>query len=516
MKTQFITIFLPVFLVNQLKKLVLLMTIMVFINLNLFAQNETSLLLKAIEEYPDSLELHQNYLKAFRKLPDSNLDQQYKVWMEKFPKSATIPYALGEAYYKKELPEANPLLLKAVELDPSLAKVYYYLFIDSDRWGDFEKSKEYILKAKQLEPSNPDYAFYYASSFKSVNPKKYRDLSLEVSRQFSQSERGAQSLYWLANNANNAIEKKEYYEILKNNFPPEKFSWSSSGMPEYFALLIKEFSVEDAQLLAQNMLNVFKNERDRKDWRVLLTVAQNVNMAENYLGENNPNEALAALNNTVLPRWPNLKDYMLLLKTKALDKSGKTELAYNELKIAFAKSPEKMINDALKTYGRKLGKNDMDIENDVLIVHDSTCEPATDFTLKNYLTPGSTTLSNLKGKVILITYWFPGCGPCRGEFPHFQSVVDKFKGEEDFVYLGINITPNQNDYVVPFIKQSGYSFIPLEDYPDRIKGNLDNGGGAPTNFLIDRKGNVVFSHFRTDANNMEVLEEMISSLLKRK
>ena len=489
---------------------------MFFVNLNLFAQTEPSKLLNSIEEYPDSLALHQKYIKEFSKLPDSNLDQQYKLWIKKFPKNATIPYALGEAYYNRELPEAKPLLLKAIELDPTLAKAYFYLSIDAERLGDFEKGVEYLLKAKQIEPTNPDYAFYYANSLKNTNPTKYRELSLEVSQHFPESERGAQSLYWLGYNVENIIEKKEYYELLKNNFPPERYSWSLSGMSNYFDLLIEEFSAEEAVMLAQDICNVIKDERGMKTWESLLVVAESVNKAENYLDENRPDEALDIIENIVLSRWSGIKDYILLLKAKALDKSGKTQISYNELKDYYAKSPEKSIKEALIIYGTKLGKDINDIKNDVFVVRDSIAKPATDFTLKNYLTPGSTTLSRLKGKVVLLTYWFPGCGPCRGEFPHFQSVIDKFKGEEDLVYIGINIVSDQNDYVIPFIKQSGYSFIPLEDYPNRNKGNLDNGGAAPVNFLIDRNSNVVFSDFRTNAHNKEVLEQMISSLLDRK
>jgi hypothetical protein len=64
------------------------------------------------------------------------------------------------------------------------------------------------------------------------------------------------------------------------------------------------------------------------------------------------------------------------------------------------------------------------------------------------------------------------------------------------------------------MKSSGYSFIPLEDVEGREKGNLDNRNAAPMNFLIDRKGNLVFKDFRIDGQNEDVLESMITSLLR--
>ena len=117
-----------------------------------------------------------------------------------------------------------------------------------------------------------------------------------------------------------------------------------------------------------------------------------------------------------------------------------------------------------------------------------------------------------KGKVILMTFWFPGCGPCRGEFPHFENVVRKFKGK-DLVYLGINVYPKQDEYVLPFMKGTKYSFIPLKGTSEWA---FEAYGvrGQPTNFLIDKKGNIVYSNFRTDIDNERTLELMIQSLLE--
>lgn len=111
-----------------------------------------------------------------------------------------------------------------------------------------------------------------------------------------------------------------------------------------------------------------------------------------------------------------------------------------------------------------------------------------------------------------LTYWFPGCGPCRGEFPHFENVVRKFKGENE-AYVAINIDSGQNEYVLPFVKGSSYSFTPLEDVKGGVKGNMDNRGAAPMNFLIDQEGRLIFSDFRTDINNEDELELMINTLL---
>ena len=474
---------------------------------------EVAKLRAAVEANPNDLTAHQEYIKA-ADITGPEFEKRYENWMKQFPKTATIPFAIGEVYWKKELPKAKPYLLKAVELDPTLAKVYYYLWIDAERWGDFAGGREYLAKAIKADPANADYAFYYASSFKIVDLEKYRTMSLDVAKRFPTSERGAQALYWLGYRFTDPEIRIGFYEQLRNNFSPDKFSWSSSGMSGYFDLLL-EVAPEKAVALAQSMTQTMNKEEQKTTWANQEIVARNIVRAKELLAQNKAEEAVTLLSTTRVSRWSNAKTTLALLKSKAFDAAGKTAVAYDSLKIYFAKEPEKEIGNALKNYGVKLGKNSDQIEADIWYVRDTMSKVATPFTLKRYLTPGSASLSDFQGKVVLLTYWFPGCGPCRGEFPHFENVIRKFKGK-NVEYIGINIFQDQNDYVIPFMKTSGYSFTPLEDFPDRKKGTLDNRRAAPVNFLIDQKGRIMFSNFRTNEHNEDVLESMIASLLNRK
>ncbi|HEY6081963.1 MAG TPA: hypothetical protein VIU45_00815, partial [Chitinophagaceae bacterium] len=174
---------------------------------------DTTALRIAVEAYPDSLKIHEQYISQYleamkqsiahptNKAYDSVLlllIPQYQSWMKRFPRCAAVPLAIGEAYVEAELPQARPYLLKAVALNPSLAKAWMDLWIDADRWGDFEAGRDYLKKAMEADPANPDYAFYYANSFDPGNPVKYHKLSLDLVRNFPNSSRSAQALYWLA------------------------------------------------------------------------------------------------------------------------------------------------------------------------------------------------------------------------------------------------------------------------------------------------------------------------------
>jgi thiol-disulfide isomerase/thioredoxin len=459
----------------------------------------------AVAAKPDSLNVHTAYIEALGK-ENPELEKQYAIWMKKYPKSAVVPYAIAKAYLDEESPKAKPYLLKAVEVDPTFTEAWGGLWMDGERWGDFTASRGYLAKAAQSDPSNPNYAFYYASSFRTVDAGKWLQMSLDVAKRFPNHERGAQALYWLGERSKEVADKLKYFKLLHDSYAPDKFNWSASGMSSYFNILLSEDPQEAIKLAGE----MAKNEKgEKKEWPDLISQAQTIAKAKAALDQKKGTEALEVLKLLKLSKYSSFKTNLALLKAQAEDLSGNTVAAYDSLMVVFAKNPTVSIKKAIEDYGGKLNKSASGIESDILAKLKTNAPIATPFIdLKHYLTPGSSSLADYKGKVVLLTYWFPGCGPCRGEFPHFENVVSKFKGQ-DLAYLGINIVSKQNDYVIPFMKSSGYSFTPLEEIDGRVKGNLDNRGAAPMNFLIDKEGRLIFSYFRTDGNNEDDLELMI-------
>jgi thiol-disulfide isomerase/thioredoxin len=461
----------------------------------------------AVEAKPEDFETHWAYIRA-RDFESPELISQYEEWVKKYPRLAAVPYSIGEALSRKVNPKAKLFLLKALAIDPNLAAAWNALARDAERWGDFEGWRNYLGKAVETAPKNADYAFYYTDAFSSVNMEKYTTMSLEYIANFPESERAAQALYWLAHRTGDVSEKIKYYEWLHKSFPANKYNWSASGMNDYFNLLLSS-DPEKAIDLAEEMKG---NKEMEKDWSLLVAVGRSFKDAKKLMDDKKGMEALTVLNQIKLPRRSSLKLELLLWKAQANSLAGNTSVAYESLVEAFIKAPSPRLKKQIVVYGKEIGKNEQQIGVEIWKKLDAVAKPATPFNLKNYLTSGNTSLEDYKGKVVLITYWYPGCGPCRGEFPHFENAIKKFKGK-DFAYLGINIYSKQNDFVIPFVKGSGYSFIPLEDVKGRVKGNLDNREMAPMNFLIDKQGRVIFSEFTTDGNNEDELELMIKMLI---
>jgi peroxiredoxin/tetratricopeptide (TPR) repeat protein len=463
----------------------------------------------AVEANHEDLKIHEAYIKAAG-VESAEVTTQYEKWQKQFPKSAIIPYAIGGAYAGTESPKAKPYLLKAVKIDQKLAKAWRDLSIDAERWGQFDQSREYLKKATEAEPENPDYAFYYTMAFDDIDRTQYIQLTNELVKRFPESERGAQALYWMALRSPTVADKLKWFELLKTTYAPEKFNWSASGMTSYTDLLLKE-DPERAVVLTHEMAG---RKLKGQDWTRLEATAKTINDAKTLIDKKDGQGALNALKAIRLPKYFRANATLLQLRASATELVYGSKAAYDSLLISFAKAPSVVVKEQIGIYGGKSGRSSAEIETDIWIRLDAIAKLATPFTLKKYLTIGSASLSDYKGKVVLLTYWFPGCGPCRGEFPHFENVIKKFKGEA-VDYIGINILPEQDDYVVPFMKSSKYSFTPLADVKGRAKGNMDNKGAAPANFLIDQDGRVLFSNFRTDGDNEDDLALMISLLLNR-
>ena len=111
---------------------------------------------------------------------------------------------------------------------------------------------------------------------------------------------------------------------------------------------------------------------------------------------------------------------------------------------------------------------------------------APDFTLET-LNGEQISLSELRGKVVLVNFWASWCPPCRAEMPAIESVYRSYKG------LGLEVlavnTTNQDDVTAAaaFVQELGLSFpIPL-DHAGAVSASY-NLRGLPSSYFIDRQG----------------------------
>ncbi|UOE49086.1 TlpA family protein disulfide reductase [Mucilaginibacter sp. SMC90] len=465
---------------------------------------EVKKLQDAVEAAPDNLEAHNAYIRKAG-INNPALIIQYDKWMKQYPQKANIPFAIGEAFYSRELPQAKKYLLKVTEIAPTMARAWSMLSIDADRWGQDSLTSAYMKKASLADTTDAGYAYYYAATLEKIDPDLYKQKVLDVVKRFPGNERGAQGLYWLAERAIDTADKIRYFEQLHSLYPPKKSEWSKSGMESLWGIYITT-NPEKALALANEV-------GDNQYWKPLRLITENI-IAERALAANQDYKGAAALFAQVkLPGYPDISDFYSQEQAALQQKAGDIKVAYDILVKKLAKMPTESTMAVAKQYGKKLGKTSDEVKQDIQNIRNSAAVAAYPFELGLYSSEGKLGLKDLKGKVVLLTFWFPGCGPCRGEFPHFQKVIDKFKGK-NVEYIGINVVPDQDAYVLPFMANTRFSFIPLrgnQDFASKAYGVT----GEPENFLIDQNGKIMFRNFMIDEKKEHSLEMMISSLLEK-
>jgi cytochrome c biogenesis protein CcmG/thiol:disulfide interchange protein DsbE len=113
---------------------------------------------------------------------------------------------------------------------------------------------------------------------------------------------------------------------------------------------------------------------------------------------------------------------------------------------------------------------------------------APDFTLRNGY--GETfTLSDQKGKMVIINFWATWCPPCQREIPDFIDLYQKYK-EDGLMIVGVSVDQTGWDVVDKYIQNMGIQYPVMMFTPDVIR-NYDNFQSIPTTFIIDKKGRIV-------------------------
>ncbi len=473
---------------------------------------------RAIDLDPNYTEAHSQFIfateAAHEKQEDAatkHLKQLYQGWAREHPKQAVYVWALGELC-GENLARAEQYYLKALALDPSFAPADLSLSSIADSRGDNALGSEYLKKAAEANPRNPQYLFEYAFSVRKVDPALYARLSLEVIKRFPQSESAAQTLYWLAAYASTPQEKTADLERLRAQFPPSRFNWSESGMEDLFNVYMQA-SPDKAWALARQMAATLPDPDDRDEFRTKVTFAGNVVKAEALMASQKYAQAEALLGATKVPKFDVDATRYELDRAKALEGAGEKVQAYRDLLALVAHQPNQRLEIALRDAGAKIGKTPEQTGGDVWRKRDEASKPAKAFTLMNYDDGKPVSLASFRGQIVLLDFWFPACGPCQGSFPYLEDVLEKYRSKR-FVILAVNVQPEQDKDVVPFLQRNHYGFVPLKSDWQWAAKNY-SVSSTPATFLIDGQGRIVFKPHVGDSRGEKLLDREVDELLAR-
>jgi cytochrome c biogenesis protein CcmG/thiol:disulfide interchange protein DsbE len=133
---------------------------------------------------------------------------------------------------------------------------------------------------------------------------------------------------------------------------------------------------------------------------------------------------------------------------------------------------------------------------------------AADFTLKDVLVGQDYTLSQFKGKVVMINFFTFFCAPCREEMPDLNKIYNEYK-DKGLQTLGIALSsdPTQIRFLV---KQMGLNY-PVLMGDDKVSKAYGDVAVVPTTFIIDKQGNI--AHSIAGTRSKAEFEKMIRALL---
>jgi thiol-disulfide isomerase/thioredoxin len=100
-------------------------------------------------------------------------------------------------------------------------------------------------------------------------------------------------------------------------------------------------------------------------------------------------------------------------------------------------------------------------------------------------------LSDLKGKGVVVNFWATWCPPCRAEIPEMIELQNEYATQFTFIGIAIN---DQEEKVNAFISQKGVNYpVAMDNGLSVLYGKLIQGGlqSIPTSFAIDKNGNIV-------------------------
>lgn len=475
-------------------------------------------------------------MEGDKELALSCFEEEFKLHPE-LKREYLSPYILLLAGLKKE--EGNEIIQK--ELDQLTAKddlSEEELTVMVGLCTKINQMQEAQKYSKMIQEIYPKGAFVQNERLKTFSGTKDVDKKIALlesfKKDFPESRWTSQMHIYICYAYQDRGEYDKIKEYLDKN--PEGVNWSvyndiAWGMAE------KDTELELAEKLASRGLELARKEREDpennkpsymtdREWKKQSEMRLGMTILDTYgyilLKLNKAEKALPALEEAVLltqSKNSEINEHY----AEALVKSGSFKKALTEMErlIKEGAGTPKMKELYKQAYLKQTGDeamfaqrlNELEKVTSEKLMNDLRKEmidsPAPDFTLED-LEGNSISLTDLRGKVIILDFWATWCGPCLAAFPGMKLAVEKYKDNEAVQFLFINSWERAKDWkknASDFISKNNYPFHVLLDTRNKIIGAY-KVEGIPTKFVIDKKGSIRFKKIGFAGNTEKAVEEL--------
>lgn len=119
------------------------------------------------------------------------------------------------------------------------------------------------------------------------------------------------------------------------------------------------------------------------------------------------------------------------------------------------------------------------------------------------------TLESLKGKVVLMNFWFIHCKPCVAEIPDLNKLKEKFN-DKDVVFIAVALDNKKS--LDKFLETHDFDFTIVPN--GRTLADCFKIPHYPYNVILDKTGKIQYVSDVLSLNMMNRLKRKINGLLK--
>lgn len=120
-------------------------------------------------------------------------------------------------------------------------------------------------------------------------------------------------------------------------------------------------------------------------------------------------------------------------------------------------------------------------------------------------------LSKLKGKVVVLNFWFTRCQPCIAEMPGFNKLVETFSNKK---VSFISFTNDSSAIVLKFLQQHPFNFKNVTNNDAVRRESFKLFSVWPYTIIISKEGKIAYMQFGTKGTEaFSYFDKIIKSLL---